>query len=158
MGLARGGFVHSLTRLVATLFFSGYAPVAPATVGSALVAGGYYMLSPSLGVVEWLAVLTAVFFVAVYAAQAMEREWGKDPSRVVVDEAVGFLVTVAFLPPGLATAIAGFVLFRIFDIAKPPPARRLESLPGGWGVVMDDVAAGVYGNLVLQLAVLAGML
>ena len=98
------------------------------------------------------------FFIAVYAAQAMERKWGKDPSRVVVDEAVGFLVTVAFLPPGLATASAGFVLFRIFDIAKPPPARRLESLPGGWGVVMDDVAAGVYGNLVLQLAVLAGML
>ena len=149
---------HSLTKLTATLFFTGYAPVAPATVGSALVAVGYYLFGSSLGVVEWFAVLTAVFFVGVYAAQVMEREWGKDPAPVVVDEAVGYLVTVAFLPHSLGLTIAGFVLFRIFDIAKPPPARRLESLPGGWGVVLDDVAAGVYGNLLLQLAVLTGLL
>ena len=152
------GFFHSLTKLVATLFYTGYAPVAPATVGSALVAVGYYIFAPSLGVVEWLAVLTAVFFIGVYAAEVMEREWGKDPAPVVVDEAVGYLVTVAFLPHSATVAIAGFVLFRIFDIAKPPPARRLESLPGGWGVVMDDVAAGVYGNLLLHLAVFSGLL
>ena len=150
--------LHALTKLIATLFFTGYAPVAPATVGSALVAVGYYLFGSFLGVAGWLAVLTAVFFLAVYAAQVMEREWGKDPGRVVVDEAVGYLVTVAFLPHSLGLAIAGFVLFRIFDIAKPPPARRLESLPGGWGVVMDDVAAGIYGNLLLRLALLTGLL
>ena len=143
--------LHSLKKLIATLFFTGYAPLAPATVGSALVAVIYFFFFSSLEVVEWLIVLTTVFFVGVYTAHGMEREWGKDPGRVVIDEAVGYLVTVAFLPHSLGLAIAGFFVFRILDIAKPLPARQLESLPGGWGIVVDDVVAGIYGNLLLRI-------
>jgi phosphatidylglycerophosphatase A len=68
-----------------------------------------------------------------------------------VDEGIGFFVTVAFLPMDWSTAIAGFFVFRALDIIKPPPARQLEALPGGWGIVIDDVVAGIYGNLVLRL-------
>ena len=149
--------LDSLKKLIATLFFTGYAPLAPATVGSALVAVIYFFFFSSLEVVEWLIVLTTVFFVGVYTAHGMEREWGKDPGRVVIDEAVGYLVTVAFLPHSLGLAIAGFFIFRILDIAKPLPARQLESLPGGWGIVVDDVIAGIYGNLLLRVGVELGV-
>ena len=81
----------------------------------------------------------------------MERLWGEDPGRVVIDEGVGFLTTVAFLPHSLWMAIAGFLLFRILDIVKPAPARQCEQLPGGWGIVADDFVAGLYGNLLLRL-------
>ncbi len=144
---------HALKKLIATLFFSGYAPIAPATVGSALVAVIYFFFCSFLGVVEWLIVLTTIFFMGVYVAHGMEREWGKDPGQVVIDEAVGYLLTVAFLPHSLGMAIVGFFLFRVLDIVKPPPARRLERLPGGWGIVVDDVVAGIYGNLLLQVGV-----
>ena len=149
--------LESLKKLIATLFFTGYAPLAPATVGSALVAVIYFFFFSSLEVVEWLIVLATIFFVGVYTAHGMEREWGKDPGRVVIDEAVGYLVTVAFLPHSLGLAITGFFVFRILDIAKPPPARQLESLPGGWGIVADDVVAGIYGNLLLRVGVEVGV-
>ena len=95
--------------------------------------------------------LTVAFAVGVYTADRAAPEWGKDPGQVVVDEGVGFLFTVALLPTGAATAITAFFAFRAFDIFKPPPARQLEALPGGWGIVVDDVVAGIYGNLVIRL-------
>lgn len=82
-------------------------------------------------------------------ARARGRE---DPGPVVIDEAAGYLFTVAWLPHGPWTAAAGFVLFRVLDILKPPPARQLERIPGGWGIVLDDVAAGVIGHLLLRAA------
>tara|TARA_Y100000588_G_scaffold385585_1_gene479253 strand:- start:1681 stop:2169 length:489 start_codon:yes stop_codon:yes gene_type:complete len=145
---------HFIKKLVATLGFSGYAPIAPGTAGSAVTAIIYYFFCSSLGVAAWLAVLALTFFVAVYTAQAMVGEWGKDPGAVVVDEGVGFLVTVAFLPHGLWTAVVGFFVFRALDIIKPQPARRLEDLPGGWGIVMDDVIAGVYGNVLMRIGMM----
>ena len=153
-----GAALHFLIKTVATLFYSGYAPLAPGTAGSAVAAVAYYYLSSSLGVLHWLALLAAAFAVGVYASTCMEREWGKDPGRVVIDEGVGYLVTVAFLPHSLGVAAAGFVLFRVFDIVKPPPVRQLERLPGGWGIVLDDVMAGVYGNLLIRGALLLGVL
>ena len=140
-----------LKKIIATLFFSGYTPVAPGTAGSALVAVVYFFFCSSLGVVEWLIVLTAAFFIGVYTAHAVEREEGKDPGLVVVDEGVGFLVTVAFLPHSWGMALSGFLLFRVLDIVKPPPARQSERLPGGWGIVIDDVVAGIYGNLLIRV-------
>ena len=65
---------------------------------------------------------------------------------------MGFLFAVAFLPPDVGTAIAGFFVFRALDIVKPPPARQLEALPGGWGIVADDVVAGLYSNAVIRSA------
>jgi phosphatidylglycerophosphatase A len=104
-----------------------------------------------------LGVLGAAFAIGVYTADKAAPEWGKDPGQVVVDEGVGFLFTVALLPVGAQTAIVGFFVFRALDIVKPPPARQLEALPGGWGIVVDDVIAGLYGNLVIRsLFFLAG--
>ena len=137
--------------MIATLLFTGYVPVAPGTAGSALIAVVYYFLCSSTGVVDWLVILGVSFAVGVYTADRMSRVWGPDPGRVVADEGVGYLVTVAFLPHGLWSAALGFLVFRILDIWKPFPARQLEKLPGGWGIVADDVMAGIYGNLFLRL-------
>ncbi|MEC7843355.1 MAG: phosphatidylglycerophosphatase A [Candidatus Latescibacterota bacterium] len=138
-------------RSIGTVLFSGYAPIAPGTAGSAVTAVAYYYLCASLNSVEWVLVLGAVFLVAVYTAGALGAEWGEeDPGRVVIDEAVGYLVTVAFLPHSFWIAFWGFLVFRFFDIAKPVPIRRLEGLPGGWGIVLDDVAAGIYSQILIR--------
>jgi len=150
-----------LNRLIATLFFIGYAPVASGTVGTALVAVLYwlfFLFSPPLELIGWLIVLVVAFAVGVYTADKAAPEWGKDPGQVVVDEGVGFLFTVALLPTDAWTLIVGFFVFRALDIVKPPPARQLESLPGGWGIVVDDVIAGIYGNLILRVLLYLGWL
>ena len=99
---------------------------------------------------EWIGVLLAASVIGVYSASRAAPEWGKDPRQVVIDEGVGFLFAVAFLPPSAGTIIAGFFVFRAFDIVKPPPARQLEVMPGGWGIVADDVVAGLYSNVVIR--------
>ena len=137
--------------MIATLLGTGYVPIAPGTAGSALIAVVYYFFFASVAAVDWLVLLAATFVVGVYTANRMSREWGPDPGRVVVDEGVGYLVTVAFLPHGIWSAALGFLVFRILDIWKPFPARQFERLPGGWGIVADDVMAGIYGNLLLRL-------
>jgi phosphatidylglycerophosphatase A len=135
--------VRSLAWATATWFGCGLAPIAPGTVGT-LGAIPVYWLAVRGGpaVVAGLAVV--VTLVGVWAAAVVSRELdAKDPSRVVVDEVAGMLVTMipasAFSWPTVAT---GFVLFRLLDIAKPWPIRALEKLPGGWGIVLDDIAAG----------------
>jgi len=83
----------------------------------------------------------------------METEWGKDPSKVVVDELIGVWVAVLWIPAETQWLILGFILFRFFDIAKPLGIRQLEKIKGGWGVMLDDVGAGIYANIVLQVIV-----
>jgi phosphatidylglycerophosphatase A len=96
--------------------------------------------------------------VGVWAADHVIARTGlKDPQIVVIDEVVGVLLTLAASAPTWTSLVAGFVLFRIFDQWKPWPARSLESLPGGWGVVMDDVAAGVWGAAVLGALRIGGL-
>ena len=99
---------------------------------------------------EWFGVLLVASAIGVYSAGRAAPEWGDDPGQVVIDEGVGFLFAVAFLPPNAGTIIAGFFVFRAFDIVKPPPARQLETLPGGWGIVADDIVAGLYSNAVIR--------
>lgn len=137
-------------RLIATGFFSGYSIFAPGTAGSG-VALVIYCLLPPLNAWAWGALLIGLFFVGVYTSGACEKSWGKDPRRVVIDEFAGFFVTVGLLPQSVLVGIVGFVIFRILDIIKPPPARQVEALPGGWGIVADDVVAGIYGHLILIL-------
>ena len=141
-------------RILTTLFFSGYSPIAPGTAGTAVVALFYVLFLgciESFGPFTWLVVLTTASIIAIYASDIMSRDWGKDPSCIVIDEGVGFLFTVALLPVGISTAFAGFFVFRALDIIKPPPARRLEALPGGWGIVADDIVAGIYSNIILRI-------
>ena len=101
--------------------------------------------------VAQVAIVVIVFFASVAASTRLARTMGvEDPGVVVVDEVVGQWVTLLFLPFTPAVAIAGFFLFRALDVFKPWPARQFESLPGGWGIMSDDVMAGIYANLLLH--------
>ena len=145
------GWLRVLQRALATVGGAGYMPVAPGTAGTAVAAIAYCFLGRHLDPPAWAGLLLLVSAVGVWSAQAVTAEWGKDPSRVVIDEAAGYLFTVAWLPPDATVAVAGFALFRVLDILKPPPVRQCERLPGGWGIMADDIAAGIIGQLLLRL-------
>ena len=151
--------MRPLVVLLATGFGIGRLPVAPATWASAAVA---LLLLPeafraplALGLA--IAVVTPL---AIWASGEAEKELGHDAHPIVIDEVAGMLASVIAVPhtsssPALFLASA-FLLFRFFDIVKPFPIRQSQALPGGWGVVTDDLLAGVATNLALRLAVLAG--
>lgn len=143
-----------LPMLIGTGFGSGFSPVAPGTAGALLAAVVWYVLSffLSASVLLWLTVVLVLLFTVagVWAADRLASVWGEDPSRVVVDEMVGTWIALLAAPAGhLWYGLAAFGLFRLFDIWKPLGIRRMESLPGGIGVMMDDVLSGVYGFVVL---------
>lgn len=145
-----------MTRLavfVATVGYSGYFPVAPGTVGSAAGLLVYLLVWWSGSRAVELMLIGGLFAAGVWAGTTAERYFGGiDPGPVVIDEVVGMLITLAFIPVGLSGAVTGFVLFRIFDVIKPYPAGRLERLHGGLGVMADDAMAAVYANVTLQAA------
>lgn len=141
-----------LSTIIATGLGSGFSPIAPGTAGSAV---GLLLFWPlqRLPLYAQVAAVVIVFAVGVVAATRVARGLGlEDPGLVVVDEVVGMWISLLMLPFTPATAIAGFVLFRIMDVLKPYPARQFESLPGGWGIMCDDVMAGIYANLLLRVA------
>ena len=141
----------TVAALIATGLGSGYAPFAPGTAGSAVALVLWWPLS---GVSPWVqaAVLAVVSLVGVSAATSVARSLGlKDPGIIVVDEVVGMWLSLLALPFTPATATAGFLLFRALDVWKPFPARRLELLPDGWGIVADDLMVGLYANGLLRL-------
>jgi phosphatidylglycerophosphatase A len=97
-----------------------------------------------------VAAIVALAAVGLWSATEAEHHFGGiDPGPVVIDEVVGMLITLAFIPVNMAGAIVAFLIFRFLDVVKPWPARRLEQLPGGFGVVLDDMMAGVYGNVMM---------
>jgi phosphatidylglycerophosphatase A len=135
--------------VVATAFGAGYSPIAPGTAGSLV---GLALFWPLQMAPTWAQVLVTVaaYFAGVAASARLATRVGrKDPGAAVVDEVVGMWVALLFLPFTPATALAAFLLFRALDVFKPWPARQFESLPGGWGIMTDDVMAGVYANLLL---------
>ncbi|HEX9189537.1 MAG TPA: phosphatidylglycerophosphatase A [Vicinamibacteria bacterium] len=142
--------VDVAARVVATAFGSGRSPVAPGTAGSAVGVLLFWPLA-SLGWRWQLLAALVLFLVGTLAAgRVADRVGRKDPGIVVVDEVVGQWVTLAALPFTPVTAAVGFLLFRVADVVKPWPARDLEALPGGWGIMADDVAAGVWAHLALR--------
>jgi len=130
----------------------GYAPVASGTFGTLAGIPLFFLLAhlpPFLYGVTWVALLFLSFWVADYAGKFYGTA---DDGRIVIDELVGYLVTVAFLPFSWTAAIAGFFIFRFFDIAKIPPASWFDKkMKNGYGVVLDDVVAGIYGAVALRL-------
>jgi len=143
---------------IATAGGAGYFPVAPGTagalVGLAVVWGlAQLPLSRVAAAGVLVAVALVILFVGVWAATEAEEYFGRtDPGEVVVDEVVGQMLTFLLLPhPGWKWLLGGFLLFRVFDVLKPFPARRAEHLPGGWGIMMDDVFAGLYALAVLTI-------
>jgi len=142
--------VDGAARIVATAFGSGYAPIAPGTAGSAVGLLLFWPLAPLAW--PWQLLASAlVFLIGAIAAGRVAKLVGlEDPGLVVIDEVVGQWVTLTALPFTPATAAIGFVLFRVMDVVKPWPARDLERVPGGWGIMADDVAAGVWAHLALR--------
>ena len=141
-----------LAVFLATVAYCGYFPVAPGTVGSAAGLVVYLLVWWTGSRAIEVGLIVAVFVVGTWAATHAERYFGGiDPGPVVIDEVLGQLITFAFIPIGWHAAIAGFVLFRIYDVIKPYPANRLERLHGGLGIMSDDAAAGVYANLTLRV-------
>ena len=146
-----------MTRLavfVATVGYCGYFPVAPGTVGSAVGLVVYLLVwwthSPAIEA----ALIVLVFAAGAWAGTHAERYFGGiDPAPVVIDEVLGMLLTLAFIPVGWSGALAGFFLFRVFDVIKPRPADRLEQLHGGLGVMADDAMAAIYANISLRLLI-----
>ena len=143
--------IARLGLAIATVGGIGYAPVAPGTFGSAAGLIVWWLL-PASPLVQGLAIL-AIFVAGSWGGNIAERHFGRtDPGQVVVDEVMGMLLTLFLNPVGWIGALAGFILFRIFDVIKPYPANRLEQLHGGIGVMADDAMAAVYANLVLRAA------
>lgn len=140
--------------LISTGLGIGYIPLAPGTFGSLLGVVLHVLLYLVGGPAAALAGLLAVTALGFWAAGAAERHFGRrDPGNVVVDEIAGQMLSLLFLPLTPGVAVAGFLLFRLFDIVKPFPARQLEALPGGSGIMADDLMAGLYANLILQALV-----
>jgi phosphatidylglycerophosphatase A len=153
-GSKRPSLVSLCSSALATGFGSGYSPFAPGTAGS-LVGLVLFWPLQRLDLGLQVVVVIAVFVLGVAVAGDVARRVGReDPGIVVVDEVVGMWISLLALPWGPGVAFAGFFLFRIMDVVKPFPARRLEDLPAGWGIMADDVMAGIYANVALRLGLL----
>ena len=141
-------------KVIATGFGSGFSPFAPGTAGTIVGILFYYIFSPFPWPIYLLTIL-ALSFLACYVSGAAERIFRqKDPSAIVIDEIAGLLWAMFLITPTVTHVFLAFVLFRIFDIAKVFPANLCERrLPGGYGVVADDVVAGVYANVTLQILI-----
>ncbi|MGV8079152.1 MAG: phosphatidylglycerophosphatase A [Syntrophales bacterium] len=150
-----GGFlIEKLIKAAATGLGLGYVPVAPGTAGTLLGIPLFlvlYPLSPPIFLAALIGCTGSAFWITGRAERIFQE---KDSQKIVLDEIIGFLWTMGFISPTPAHLAAGFLLFRLLDITKPFPAGFLQrKAPGGYGVVLDDVAAGIYGNILLHLAI-----
>jgi len=141
-----------LIKILATGFGVGYSPIAPGTAGTLVAIPIYYFLSDIPSPLYEIT-LMGFFFLSVWISENAEAFFGKkDDPRIVIDEVMGFLITMLWLPKTILFIILGFFLFRFFDILKPFPIRQWERrLKGGWGIVLDDVMAAIYANIILHL-------
>ena len=151
-----------MRRLIITFFYTGLFPVAPGTVGSLaaslLLCAIYFFTNPTFA--RWqLFIAAGLIFACVFSVAfgkwAVRHYHRKDPQVFVLDAVAGICLSNLFLPlhgsHAIGSIAAAFVAFRVFDIIKPPPARNLEKLPAGWGILCDDLAAAVYANLLCQI-------
>jgi phosphatidylglycerophosphatase A len=146
--------MHTLIMIIATGFYSGYLPKAPGTWGS-LVGLALFFLLHTLSLEVYLAVVTGIFVIGTFAAGEAEKIMDrKDPGLIVIDEIVGMLITMIAIPATPLAMALGFILFRIFDIWKPFPVNFFDQrFHGGLGIMLDDVVAGIYSLIILQLAI-----
>ncbi len=150
-GLLVGTSGSRLALWCATAGYAGYSPIAPGTVGSIVGLAAYALVRVADSAVVETVAIAVVAAVGVWASGIAERHFGGiDPGPVVIDEVLGMLVTLAYVPVTWTGALAGFLLFRVFDIIKPFPSGRLERLSGGLGVMADDAMAAVYAHVALR--------
>ena len=146
-------FVNRLSHFIATSFYTGYFPIAPGTVGSGLALIIFYVF-PNLRGIPLFILIGVIFFIGVWAATEVEKTDGHDASIINIDEVIGMWISLLFLPAAISGIwwwIGVFFVFRAFDVVKPFPVGWSQKLPRGWGVMVDDVLAGIYTNLLFQL-------
>jgi phosphatidylglycerophosphatase A len=143
-----------LYKLIASVLGIGYVKKGGGTIAAAACCI-LWILMPAAHLTNLRQVLLTIVIsvLGIWSGNAVDEVWGKDSSKVVVDEVAGMMVALLFIPVQLNFVITAFVLFRFFDIAKPLFIRRMELLPKGWGVMADDLLAGLYTNLILELIV-----
>jgi phosphatidylglycerophosphatase A len=147
--------MNRLRLALVTCGFLGLAPVAPGTFGTLGGVALAWLASRSGAYLAWTIAACVVLYAlgAALGPWAERRAGGKDPGFFVLDEVVGYLIVVAWTAaPSSLALVVGFFLFRLFDITKPWPARNLERMGGGHGIMLDDVMAGIYGLLVMAIA------
>ena len=148
--------INFFEKIIGSGFYSGYSPVVSGTVGSA-VAMIIYLIPGFENLFIIIPVSIILFIYGIFVGTKFEAEYGKDPAQCTVDEFVGTWISLIALPKTIFIVIAAFLLWRILDIIKPPPARNLEKLKGGLGIMIDDVISGVYTLIIMHLVVyLAG--
>lgn len=140
-----------LYKIVATVFFIGYFPFARGTVCSAVVMILLILFKPSYMVVSVILIISLV--AGIVASERVQKASNKkDPSYIVIDEFAGYLTSILFIPINWKNLLVAFILFRIFDIIKPPPIRQIEKkLKGGLGIMMDDIIAGLITNILIRI-------
>jgi phosphatidylglycerophosphatase A len=137
-----------LATVLASFGMAGFFPVAPATFASAVTAVLLYFVLP-LPTWGWIIAIVGLLGLGVWSSGRLERLLGEDPAAAVIDEVLGMVLTMIAVPATPMTLVLGFLLFRVFDVLKVWPGRRLERLHGGWGIMLDDALAGLYAALVL---------
>jgi len=128
---------------------TGYIPIAPATF-SCLISILLWFFLIDFPLIYW-AVFVNLFIWGLLISQEFVKEWGKDPRRIVVDEYATFLLPLYFIPKKILPLFFAFVLFRVLDVIKPPPLRQLEKLSGAWGIMFDDLGAGLYTTIIVLI-------
>jgi phosphatidylglycerophosphatase A len=147
-------FSEAIAVGIATTLGCGFFPIAPGTVGSAVAVILFWFL-PALPWSAAAGLVLVIFVAGVWAASIVEKKWHiQDPGQVNWDEFLGQYIALLLLPHGLWIYLGAFIAFRFFDIAKIYPINRAEALPAGWGIMMDDVIAGIFANLLMRLVLL----
>jgi phosphatidylglycerophosphatase A len=144
-----------LSKITATFFGAGYFPVAPGTLTSAIIVLLYKFFLHRLSWPIYLALFFALFILGVWVSDTISRMMKKeDPRTVVIDEAAGQFLALFLLSPQWSLCAANFVLFRFFDIVKPFPIKRVETFPGGFGIMLDDIVAAIFAGTLINLYLL----
>ncbi len=137
-------------KFITSFFYLGHFPVMPGTIGSLGAIALYYVIKNNTAI--YIITTITIFLAGMFLCTAAEKIYGKkDPKEVVIDEACGMMLSLIFLPYSIQIAVTGFLLFRVFDIIKPPPSRKMESLSGASGIMLDDIVAAIYTNMILQI-------
>lgn len=141
-------------KITSTSLGIGYIGKGAGTAAAAVTCVVWY-LSQAHGAyfVPALIITLLITTLGIWSSNAVDAIWGKDHQRVVIDEVAGMCITLLWVPVTLVNVLVGLVLFRFFDIVKPLGIRKLEKWPGGWGVMFDDILAGVYAGIILQIII-----
>ena len=145
--------MRSIHYLIATVLGAGYSPTAPGTAGTlvGLLVAYFFFQGDAAWLIPATLIATAI---GTYSADFVEKDDGiQDPSKVVVDELAGMWLGLWFVPPEPLLYLIAFGLFRLFDVSKLYPVNRLQDLPGGWGIMLDDIGAGIYTLLIMQIII-----